>query len=109
MHFGVIASIRSHVRGTTVSVEIPEVTLHGDKRGLTFTAPSRSSPASLRFAASHVAVALYELLLGAQRRAFEARAKEPDGTDLLYALADFAKLKGVAIFVGEDGDDPSIV
>ena len=54
-------------------------------------------------------MALYELLLGAQRRAFEARAKEPDGTDLLYALADFAKLKGVAIFVGEDGDDPSIV
>jgi hypothetical protein len=97
-----------------VSVETTDVTLHGDEQGLTFTDPSLSGSASFRYVVPQTAISLYGLLLGAQRRGLEARAKEreePDSewyADLRDAMDKFADLQGLAICVGEDGNDPTV-
>jgi hypothetical protein len=97
-----------------VSVETTVVTLHGDRKGLTFTDRPRENSSSVRYVVPQTAISLHGLLSHSQKRARAVRAKERDDPDsdwhdnLLEALGDFADLQGLAIRVGEDGDDPTI-
>jgi hypothetical protein len=97
-----------------VSAETTVVALHGDQHGLTFTDPSLSGSASVRYVVPQTAISLYRLLLRAQQQVLDARAKQGDNSDSEWfddmrdALAEFADVQGLAIRVGEDGDDPSV-